>query len=142
MIETVKVTITGGPNAGTHEASGTRGGCSAGMTGPGSFGNQLSNPKDTDKTKLNSVQLIVPDAKKAAGGSGEFFVMVAFGPLMARGAEYTIDTQPTSAKKRGSGKVTVQDGGKTATVTFSGTTAEGVKLEGRIDCRSVIRNAG
>src|SRR3954471_24515874 len=80
--ETVKLTITGGPNAGTHEASTERGGCTYGFAGPGSWGNQLSDPKDKDPKKLNSLQLIVPDAKKAAGGSPEFLLTVGFGPLM------------------------------------------------------------
>jgi hypothetical protein len=133
--EKVHLTITGGKSAGTYDAASDRGGCSAGFTGAGSWGNQFSLPKEKDPKKLNSVQLIVPSAKAAASGSHEFYLTVGFGPLMQRAAEYKIDT----AKKIGSGTVTVVDKGSTATVTFDGTTADGVKLHGTIDCMSVTR---
>ena len=140
--ETVKLKISGGPNAGSQEASSEKGGCTYGFAGPGSWGNQLSSPGDKDPKKLNSVQLIVPDAKKAAAGSSEFLLTVGFGPLMQRSAEYTVDTRAAAAKKSGSGKVTVQDGGNTGKVSISATTANGVKIEGEIDCKSVMRNGG
>ncbi|APV49469.1 hypothetical protein BWI17_07110 [Betaproteobacteria bacterium GR16-43] len=135
VTETVQLTITGGPNAGKHEATADRGGCSAGLTGAGSFGNQLSNPKDKDPKKFNSLQLILPDAKK----SDNFLIVVGFGPLMSRSATYTVDTRSDSRMKGGSGKVTVDDKGATATVTFAATTADGVKMEGTIDCKNVTR---
>jgi hypothetical protein len=138
IVETVKLTIQGGPNAGAHQASSAKGGCSSGLAGAGSWGNALSDPKG-DPKKLNSVQLVVPDAKKAASGTGEFLLTVGFGPITARGAEYSIDTRLTARKKVGSGRVTVHDAGNTATVDFSVTTAEGVKIDGTIDCRRVIR---
>ena len=53
--ETVHVVITGGAHAGTYDGSTDRGGCSAGMTGKGSFGNQYSLPKENDPKMLNSV---------------------------------------------------------------------------------------
>jgi hypothetical protein len=45
--ETVHVVITGGAHAGTYDGSTDRGGCSAGMTGKGSFGNQYSLRRKT-----------------------------------------------------------------------------------------------
>jgi hypothetical protein len=135
--ETVDITVTGGANPGKYQASTEKGGCSAGLTGPGSFGNQLSDPKNKDPKGFNSLQLVLPDAKKAAGGTGEFLLTVGFGPLMSRSATYTVDT--TKGKKSGSGTVTLDDKGSTARVKFSATTPEGVKLEGTIDCKSVIR---
>ena len=138
--ETVHLVVTGGPNAGAWDSSTDRGGCTYGLAGPGSWGNQLSSPKDKDPKKFNSLQLIVPNAKKAASGSKEFFLSVGFGPLMHRGAEYAVETRSTEAKRKGSGTVTVADKGTTAKVTFSIMTAEGIKLEGTIDCKSVIRN--
>jgi len=138
--ESVHLVITGGPNAGTYDATSDKGGCSYGLGGPGSWGNQLSLPKEKDPKKLNSLQLVVPDAKKAAGGSKEFQMTVGFGPLMARSAEYTVDTRATAPKKSGSGTVTVDDKGSTGKVTFSATTAAGVKLDGTIDCKSVTRS--
>ena len=137
--ETVDLTVTGGPNAGKHHASTEKGGCSYGLSGPGSWGNQLSDPKDKDAKKFNSLQLVVPNAKAAAGGTGEFQLVVGFGPLMNRSATYTVDTRAAAPKKAGSGTVTVTDKGSTGEVKFSATTAEGVKLEGTIDCKAVMR---
>jgi hypothetical protein len=140
--ETVRVTVAGGKTPGSFEATGTRGGCSYGLSGPGSFGNQLSAPGDKDPKKLNSLQLIVPDAKAAAAGTKTFYLKVGFGPLMNRTAEYEVDTRAEAKPARGSGTVTVQDGGTTGKVTFSATTAEGVKLDGTIDCKSILRSGG
>lgn len=134
-VETVHVVIANGPNAGTYDGVTERGGCSAGLTGPGSFGNQFSLPKEKDPKKFNSLQLIVPNAKQAASGTHDFVLHVGFGPILNRSAEYKVDT----AKHSGSGVVTVADHGSTATVTFNATTAQGVKISGSIDCKSVIR---
>jgi hypothetical protein len=133
--ETIHVVITGGANAGTYDGSTDRGGCSAGMTGKGSWGNQYSLVKENNPKVLNSVQLIVPDAKAAASGTHDFFLNVAFGRITARVAEYKVETE----KKSGSGTVTVADHGSTAVVTFDATTAAGVHLKGTIDCKSVLR---
>src|SRR3954469_772895 len=73
--ETIHVVITGGPNAGTYDGSTDRGGCSVGMTGHGSWGNQYSLVKENNPKVLNSVQLIVPDPKSPHN----FFLNVAFG---------------------------------------------------------------
>jgi hypothetical protein len=137
--ESVHLVVTGGPNAGTFDNASDRGGCSVGLTGPGSFGNQLSNPRDKDPKHFNSLQLVVPDATAAATGTSEFFLSVGFGPLLARAAEYKVETRSGEAKKAGSGTVTIADHGATATVKFSAITADGVKLEGTIECRSVMR---
>ena len=140
VVETVKVKITGGPNAGSYETSSASGGCSHGLVGPDSWGNQISNAKDKDPKKLNSVQLIVPSTRKAASGTNEFMITVGFGPLLHRSAEYTVDTTKGGSKKKGgSGTVTVKDKGQTGLVTFNVTTADGVKLEGEIDCKQVVR---
>ncbi|HXH40561.1 MAG TPA: hypothetical protein VNN08_18155 [Thermoanaerobaculia bacterium] len=133
--ETVHVVITGGAHAGTYDGTTDRGGCSAGMTGKGSWGNQFSLVRENDPKKLNSLQLIVPDAKEAAKGTHHFFLNVAFGRITARVAEYKVETD----KKSGSGTVTVDDKGATAIVTFDALTAAGVRLQGTIDCKSVLR---
>lgn len=133
--ETVHVVIDNGPNKGTYDGETDRGGCSAGLTGAGSFGNQFSLPKEKDPAKFNSLQLIVPNAKAAASGTHEFELHVGFGPIMKRSAEYEVITK----KGQGTGTVTVADHGATATVTFEGTTAAGVKMHGTIDCKSVLR---
>lgn len=133
--ETIHVVITGGANAGTYDGSTDRGGCSAGMTGKGSWGNQYSLVKENNPKVLNSVQLIVPDAKAAASGTHNFSLTVAFGRITARVAEYKVETE----QKSGHGTVTVNDKGNTAIVTFDAMTAAGVRLQGTIDCKSVLR---
>jgi hypothetical protein len=133
--ETVHVVITGGAHAGTYDGSTDRGGCSAGMTGKGSFGNQYSLPKENDPKVLNSVQIIVPDAKAAANGTHNFFLNVAFGRIFKRVAEYKVEPE----KKVGTGTVTVHDKGSTATISFDAKTADGVHLVGTVDCKSVLR---
>ena len=136
--ETVHLKVTGGKNAGVYGASTERGGCSYGLSGPGSWGNQLSQPKDKDPKHFNSLQLIVPDSKAAKSGAKDFFLSVGFGPLLSRSAEYKVESR-SGQKKTGSGVVTVIDKGTTGTVTFNATTSDGVKLEGTIDCKSVMR---
>jgi hypothetical protein len=135
VVETVHLVVTGGPHAGTWEASSEKGGCSAGLTGPGSWGNQISQPKENDPAKFNSLQLIVPDAKKAE----EFMILFRFGPLMAQNTQYTIETRPAEAMKKGSGTVTIDDKGATAKVGFDVVSSDGYKFVGSIDCNSVIR---
>jgi hypothetical protein len=137
--ETVHLVISGGPNAGTYDASSDRGGCTYGFIGKGSWGNQLSQPKEKDPKKFNSLQLIVPDTKKAAAGTHEFFISIGFGPLMKRAAQYDVETRPSEAKKHGSGTVTVFDKQTTGQVLFDVKTADGVRLNGTIDCKSVAR---
>jgi hypothetical protein len=137
--ETVDVTIAGGPHAGKYQASTEKGGCTYGMAGPGSWGNQLSDPKEKDPKKLNSVQLIVPNAKAAAAGTGEFQLIVRFGALLGANTAYTVDTRAASPKKTGSGTVTVVDRGTTGEVKISAATADGVKIEAHIDCKTVMR---
>lgn len=138
--ETVHLVVTGGPNAGTYDASTMKGGCTYGFAGPGSWGNQLSDPKDKDPKHFNSLQLIVPSAKAAASGTSEFYMVIGFGPLMHRGAEYTIESRSGHGNKSGSGTVTVMDHGTTGTVKFNAKTAEGIGLAGTIDCKSVLRS--
>lgn len=128
---TAHVTIANGPNAGKHSASSNEGGCSMGLTGKNSFGVQLSNPKDKDPKKLNSVQVIVMDMAKPAG----FMITVGFGPLMGRTASYTIDT----TKKQGTGTMAISQSGSTAQLKFSGTAPDGTKLEGTVDCNGVFK---
>lgn len=137
VVETVHLVITGGQNAGTYDAQGTRAGCSAGAEGPNTWGNQLSSTQGDPKA-FNSLQLSLPDAKRASAGTPQFMIAVGFGPLMKRTATYTVETRP-GQKQAGKGLVTVKDAGATATVTFNAETADGVKLAGQINCQKVTR---
>ena len=94
--ETVDLVVTGGPNAGTHHAATERGGCSYGLSGPGSWGNQLSDPKEKDPKKFNSLQLIVPNAKAAAAfasGTMSWRLLNFFGSL-SFGSESWLPHEP------------------------------------------------
>ena len=62
VTESVHVVITGGPMAGTYDATETKGGCSTGANGPGSWGNAFSNVKAGPK-EIGALSLIVPDAR-------------------------------------------------------------------------------
>ncbi len=134
MTEVANLKVTGGAHAGTYTSSSPRGGCSVGLTTPGAWGNQLSTPKDTDPSHFNSLQLIMPDPKKPS----EFFLMVGFGSILARSAEYKVETRPGKPGS-GTGAVHIDDHGTTAKISFDATTKDGIKLDGTIDCNRVIR---
>ncbi len=135
VIETAEIKVTGGAHAGSYTSSTAKGGCSVGLTTPGAWGNQLSNPKDSDPNHFNSLQIIVPDPKKPA----EFYLMAGFGSLLHRSAEYKVETRP-ARRKSGSGTVKVTDGGgNSGKFVFAVATADSVKISGKVDCTRVIR---
>lgn len=135
----VHLEVVGGPHAGTYDARMTSGGCSYGLAGTGSWGNQHSIDASDPKT-FSSLQLIVPDAKGAASGTSVFKITAGFGPIFGSGStSYDIDTRPDANPKGGSGRVTVDDRGSSGRVTFDGKTADGIGLKGTIDCRKVTR---
>ncbi|HEX6537034.1 MAG TPA: hypothetical protein VF041_20780 [Gemmatimonadaceae bacterium] len=134
---TIHLVVTGGPNAGTYDAQATSGGCSYGLAGTNAWGNQFSIDTNDPKA-FSSLQLIVPNSKAAAGGTEHFRMTVGFGPIMGM-TSYDIDTRTDAGKPQGKGKLTVDDRGGSGKVTFSAETAEGVKLDGTIDCHTVMR---
>jgi hypothetical protein len=138
ITESVHVVITGGPLAGTYDATATKGGCSTGANGPGSFGNAFSNPKAAPKD-LGALSLIVPDAKAAAAGTTQFLVQVRFGSILGQNVLYTIETRPTEKAQQGQGTVKVSDAGATGKVTIDGKTKDGIGVTATIDCKSVVR---
>ena len=140
--ENVHLVVTGGAFAGTYDATSAEGGCSTGANGPGTWGNSLIVKGATDPKALVSLPLIVPSAKAAASGTKEFYLGVGFGPLMKRVSkpyQLEIETRSDQKKPTGGGVVTVKDNGSNAVVTFSGKTADGAALEGRITCNTVVR---
>jgi hypothetical protein len=138
VTETVHVVVTGGAMAGTYDASETKGGCSTGANGPGSWGNAFSNTKAAER-EVGALSLIVPSAKAAAAGTKEFYMQVRFGPIMGKNVAYDVETRAGQAKPTGAGLVTVADAGATAKVTINAKTADGVGIQATIDCKSVIR---
>jgi len=131
----VHLEVTGGKHAGTYDTQMKEGGCSYGLAGDGSWGNQFSI--DTkDPNQFSSLQLIVPNAKAASGGTSKFQLTAGFGPIFGEGAT-SYDVNPS--EKKGSGKLTVDDKGSSGKVTFDAKTADGVGLKGTIECDVVIR---
>ncbi|MGH7510479.1 MAG: hypothetical protein ACREMZ_13555 [Gemmatimonadales bacterium] len=139
---TIHLVISGGQHAGTYDATSSKFTCTHGFAGPGAWGNQYS-VTGKKPNEFSSLQLIVADTKDAADGTDQFLLTVGFGELFQPGyTEHSIKTQPGASKQEGSGTVTVDDREKTGKVTFKGKTAEGVTLEGTIDCHQVMRGGG
>jgi hypothetical protein len=133
----IKVTLTGGPDAGTYEAHPTEVSCSYGLAGdPDSWGNQYST---SDKSvKFSSLQLIVPSTKAAASGTKEVLMTITIGEIF-KGHDYEIDT--TKGKTGdGTGTATIQTtpDHKTGTVTVKGTTKDNVGIDATIQCNQVF----
>lgn len=83
VVETVHLVVTGGPNAGTWDGSEEKRRLLCRHDRPRFLGNQFSLPKEKDPAKFNSLQLIVPDAKKAASGTKNL-ILFRFGPLIGK----------------------------------------------------------
>jgi hypothetical protein len=138
VTESVHVVVGGGPLAGSYDATETKGGCSTGANGPGSWGNAFSNAKAGAK-EIGALSLIVPDAKAAAAGTRQFFVQLRFGSILQQNVSYTIETRPTEKKQEGEGTVKVTDAGATAKVTIEGKTKDGIGFTATVDCKAVVR---
>lgn len=136
----IHLEVTGGANAGTYDVEMKDAGCSYGLAGEHAWGNQYSIDTN-DPKQFSSLQLVVPDTKAAANGTSTFQMTVQFGPLFGSGGHsYDVNTRSESSNKGGSGTVTVQDQGKSGTVTFDAKSRDGVGLKGTIDCQDVMRN--
>lgn len=135
----IKVTVTGGPHAGTYTVTSKETTCSMGLTGDKSFGNQYSENNKGDK-ELSSLQLIVNNADEAKAGTSKFMVTVGFGKLLG-GDSYTIDGTKEDHKK-GSGTAKLTESGKDKTVDIDGTTADGVHITATLTCKSVMTANG
>lgn len=130
----VEVTVTGGEFEGNYSGSVPDGGCSRGATGENTFGLQYSTAEDVE---LSSVQLIVNDADAAAGGTEDFMTSFTFGDLLEG---TTVDISPP--KESGTGTVTVDDRGDTATITIEGETSDGMAIHATVECHSVFDMSG
>ena len=135
----IKVTLTGGPNAGTYTATSKETTCSMGLTGDKSFGNQYSVDGKGDN-EFSSLQLIVNNTDEAKSGTSNFMVTVGFGKLMM-GKSYTIDGASDEHKK-GSGTLKLTESGKEKDVTIDGTTADGVHITATLTCKLVMTSNG
>ncbi len=130
----VNMTVTGGEFAGSYSGSVSDGGCSRNLTGDNTFGVQYSTDQ---KVKLSSVQVLVYDAKAAAGGTDAFKSSYTFGDLFSGTG---VDIDPST--NAGTGTLTLDDRGDSATVKISGETGDGDKIEATIECNGVISLGG
>jgi hypothetical protein len=138
VTESVHVVIAGGPMAGTYDATSTKGGCSTGANGPGSWGNAFSNAKAGPK-EIGALSLIVPEAKAAAAASSQFFMQLRLGSILQQNVSYVIETRPAEKNPQGEGSVKIADGGATGKVTIEGKTKDGIGITATIDCKSITR---
>ena len=137
VLAVAHVVITGGPKPGTYDLSVAKGGCSAGATGAGSFGTQVSDSK-VGPEALGSVQLIVP--APSAAGSPQMQLIVRIGSIMKKTAEFNINTLPATPKPIGKGIVKVAGvTGNTPVASFDVTTADNVHIVGTVSCKSIVR---
>lgn len=138
--ETIKLTIGGsGPHAGTYETTSAEGACSTGTgnSDGGGWGNQYSIDS-TDPKEFSSLQLIA-DTEPGASETSKFMTTITFGELFgASGTNYEIKALDTDSPE-GTGTVSIDDRGDTATITIKGETADGTPIEATIECLSVIR---
>ncbi len=133
-VASVDVTVTGGEFEGTYSGSVPEAGCSRGANGENTFGLQYSTDEDVE---LSSVQLIVNDAAAAASGSDDFLTMFTFGDYVEG---TTIEVEPLEGN--GSGTVSLDDRGGTATITVDAETSDGVAIGATVECHSVFDFGG
>lgn len=128
---TLALTVTGGEFAGSYNGSVADGGCSRNLTGDNTFGVQYSTDQPV---KVSSVQVLVYDAKAAAAaGSDAFKSEFTFGDLFSG---TSVDVDPST--NAGSGTVTIDDRGDSATVKISGEDGDGDRIEATIECNGVL----
>jgi hypothetical protein len=129
------VTLTGGAHAGSYTAT-ENPNCSVGFAGEGAWGTQYSVQEGSAPGQLSSLQLIYdPDGEQLQ-------TTVGIGPLFdtANGyTEYDITYNREGFDDSGMGTVQVTDGGSTAVLHITGTTADGVGIDATVNCPSVIR---
>jgi hypothetical protein len=130
----VNMTVTGGQFAGSYSGSVADGGCSRNLTGDNTFGVQYSTDQEV---KVSSVQVLVYDAKAAANGSDAFKSSFTFGDLFSGTG---VDIDPST--NAGTGTLTLDDRGDSATVKISGETGDGDKIDATIECNGVISLGG
>jgi hypothetical protein len=135
--ETVKVVLTGGPDAGTYTTNADPL-CSHNIIGKNGWGVQYSTADKTGDKDFTSLQLVNwagdPDPEGMFSDT-KFLMTVGIGPLVA-GRTYDIAVTTSGSESKGSGSATIQEGNPTV-ITATGTTAEGVKVEAHVTCPKI-----
>ena len=133
----MRVTLTGGPSAGTYTAKSTERTCSVGGTqGDDVWANSFADMNA--QSGLSVFQLTTTPVQRTSGKgqTDKFSVAFSIGNPMSS-KDYTIDSK--SAKATGSGTLTLNDTGSNAVLTIKGTTAAGVGVDAVIVCNQVRR---
>lgn len=144
-----RITVSGGAHAGKYEYRSDEACIIAALPGkPAGFSLFLMNERssltldlpDAAKTSQLQIELMVADTKPGQSRKNTATV------------SYTIDTRPDAVLEEyqraerkgmsGKGSATLTQTGNTASLSFSGTTTNGVKIAGTVDCRKVDREYG
>jgi len=133
----VDLTITGGDYAGDYHVEITSGGCSTGVTGPGSFAVASVTVDPAEAFMGPQLTLYDADAASAAGGDdAQFSAAFTFNNYA-----YTVEVNPylsaSQGSNFGSGTATLDNRGSTATVTIDGTTSANEQVHAVIECHQV-----
>jgi hypothetical protein len=130
---TMHLTITGGAKAGNWTKSQSAPTCTLGYAGKGVWG-VAGNDLENGGTGLRGIDLTVPDAANAKGGTPKFRFTAYIG-----GTEQANQVEIDPESEKGSGTATIDDRGGTATVTVKGRTADGAEVDAHIECGTVMR---
>lgn len=130
---TMRVVLTGGPKPGAYEKVSAEPTCTVGYASEGAWGNAASDLED--KEGLIGIDLIVPRPEEARSGTTDFMMTVYLDDRLDPANQFLIDTK----NGKGTGTVTIEDRGSTATVTARGRTAEGVEVDATITCKQIMR---
>ena len=117
------VTLTGGPDAGTYNATGNPN-CSDGFVGTGVWGAQLIDESGT--SELTTIQMVIPEEGIE---DAHLNLSVTIGPVLS-GTTYSLFDV-------GTGDIT--DNGSSAVLHINGTTDEGVTIDATVNCAFITR---
>jgi hypothetical protein len=132
---TVRVTIAGGPHAGTYEMKDV---CDASGTWYPSMSMMAWATTAIGPNALKSIEFFTASVK----GKPDGFALVVTMQPQGKQVAYEIYAIPPEMHPpgrtlpvKGRGSVTVQQTATGETATFRGVTADGVRMEGSVDCR-------
>jgi hypothetical protein len=140
--ETVRVVLTGGPDAGTYTTDADPL-CTNGIIGENGWGVQYSTADLSGEKDFTSLQLVYypdgPPVGEAMFGDTPLLVTITIGALLEGGRTYEIvDNVADDSQSKGEGTATAAEGSPTV-IEVSGTTDDDVQVEATITCPNVNR---
>jgi hypothetical protein len=134
----ISLDLTGGDNAGSYEVTQEDSSCLYGTSNGDDWRTLYGSDTSKDGT-LSTVLLVIPNTTEAASGSTDFFFSAGLNEYGGDAyLEYILDP-PNS---NGTGTVTVQKDGSEATLSITGQTSAGVKVNATITCNNVLEVGG